>query len=309
MLAVASPLTDRAASAAIARLGAMQAPPGYRLRVAGREHMAAIGALRVSVGWAVHTWALEAVLEPPARCVVAVTDDGEVAAVGSGISYGALGVVGNMVVAAPHRRRGIGSAILRAVLDFLQEAGCTRLELYATADGRPLYAAHGFEPADPSAMGRIPRTVALDADPAVRVSEARPDALDAIAAYDAPRFGGDRRRLLATMLSDADRRLFVAHLDDGAVAGYAWLRGEADRLGPFLADAPSVAGEILRAAFARTPDAAQLTLNLPAANLPGTAWLRGLGVEPEPWDGRMGRGPAIRRRDDTIYGNAVGALG
>lgn len=292
----------------VARLGAMRAPPAYRLRVAGQEDIAAIAALRVSVGWSVHPWALEAVLEPPARCVVAVAD-GEVVAVGSGISYGALGVVGNMVVAAPHRRRGIGSAILGAVLQFLEEAGCTRLELYATTDGRPLYAAHGFGPADPSAMGRIPRSVAFGADPAVRVSEAAPDLLDALAAYDAPRFGGNRRRLLAMMLSDADRPLLVARRRDGTVAGFAWLRAEADRLGPFVADDPGIAGGILLAAFARAPSAGQLTLNLPTANRAGTAWLRGLGVELEPWDGRMGRGPEIARRDDTIYGNAVGALG
>jgi GNAT superfamily N-acetyltransferase len=287
----------------------MQAPPRYRLRLADHEDIAAIAALRVSVGWSVHSWALEAVLEPPARCVVAVADDGEVAAVGSGISYGALGVVGNMVVAAPHRRRGVGSAILGAVLDFLEKAGCTRLELYATADGRPLYAAHGFLPADPSAMGRVPRTIALDADPAVPVSEAAPDDLDALAAYDGPRFGGDRRPLLAMMLADADRPLLVARRRDGTVAGFAWLRAEADRLGPFVADDPGIAGGILLAAFARAPSAAQLTLNLPTANRAGTAWLRGLGVELEPWDGRMGRGPEIARRDDTIYGNAVGALG
>ena len=241
--------------------------------------------------------------------MVAVADDDDVVAVGSGISYGALGVVGNMVVAAPHRRRGIGSAILGAVLEFLEGSGCTRLELYATSEGRPLYAAHGFGPADPSAMGRIPRTLPFDAHPAVRVSEAAPDHLDALAAYDAPRFGGDRRRLLAMMLSDPDRPLLVARTRDGSIAGYAWLRAEADRLGPFLADDPGIAGGILRAAFARTPSAEQLTLNLPTANLAGAAWLRGLGAELEPWDGRMGRGPAIARRDDTIYSNAVGALG
>jgi hypothetical protein len=141
------------------------------------------------------------------------------------------------------------------------------------------------------------------------VSEAAPDDLDALAAYDGPRFGGDRRPLLAMMLADADRPLLVARRRDGTVAGFAWLRAEADRLGPFVADDPGIAGGILLAAFARAPSAAQLTLNLPTANRAGTAWLRGLGVELEPWDGRMGRGPEIARRDDTIYGNAVGALG
>jgi hypothetical protein len=45
------------------------------------------------------------------------------------------------------------------------------------------------------------------------------------------------------------------------------------------------------------------------SNEPGVRWLRGLGVELEPWDGRMARGPQIARSDDTIYANLVGALG
>ena len=41
-------------------------------------------------------------------------------------------------------------------------------------------------------------------------------------------------------------------------------------------------------------------------------WFRqalGPGIELEPWDGRMGRGPLMPRRDDTVYGMAIGALG
>jgi hypothetical protein len=50
-------------------------------------------------------------------------------------------------------------------------------------------------------------------------------------------------------------------------------------------------------------------LNLPPGNRPGAEWLRGMGVVVEPWDGRMARGPQVPRRDDTIYGMTVGALG
>jgi len=38
-------------------------------------------------------------------------------------------------------------------------------------------------------------------------------------------------------------------------------------------------------------------------------WLRGLGVEPDPWDGRMARGAPIPRREESIYGSTAGALG
>ena len=282
-------------------------PPGYRLREARPDDLPAISALRESVGWAAHPWALEIVLRPPARCVVVTVDAGDAPiAVGSGIAYGTLGFIGNMVVAEAHRRRGLGSVVLDAVTDFLEGAGCTRLELYATSDGRPLYARHGFEPAGPSAMGRIPRAAALGDSPHT-VREVGPEALTRLAAYDAPRFGGDRAPLLAMMLADAERPVLVAGED--AILGYAWLRADGNRLGPFLADDPTVAASLVAEAFERCPTAAEMTLNLPTANRDGVAWLRTAGGELETWDGRMGRGEPTPRRDDTIYGNVVGALG
>ena len=54
-----------------------------------------------AVGWGVHEWALRAVLEPPhARCLVVVDGVNRIVGVGIGIGYGALGVVGNMIVDA-----------------------------------------------------------------------------------------------------------------------------------------------------------------------------------------------------------------
>jgi GNAT superfamily N-acetyltransferase len=286
---------------------AMPLPDGLRMRDATADDLAAIVELRESVGWSAHDWALRAAIAPPdARCLVVVDATGRVAGVGSGISYGALGFIGNMVVAEAQRHRGIGSAVLEAVIGFLEARGCTRLELFATPLGRPLYASHGFELTDPSAMVSVPRQAALDGGDELVVEEAT-DA-DELTAFDAPRFGGDRRALLAMMCADAARPVLVAR-DQHAIGGYLWLRPDGPRVGPFVADEPAVAARLLRAAFDRAPRGAELTLNLPMGNEPGVRWLRDLGVELEPWDGRMGRGPQVPRRDDTIYANVVGALG
>lgn len=286
----------------------MPLPDDLALRDARTADLPAIAALRRSVEWPVHDWALRAVVEAPnARCVVVTDRPGATVAVGSGIAYGALGVVGNMIVAEAHRRRGVGAAVLEVIVDHLESVGCTRLELYATAAGRPLYGRHGFSLIDPGAMAHIPRSAVADCSPA-SVEPAGPDLLTNLAAYDRPRFGGDRSVLLAVMADDPDRPLLVARSGD-AIIGYTWLRRDGGRVGPFVADAPSVAGDLLAAAFAHAPSATTLTTNLPMANEPGTAWLREAGVTLEPWDGRMARGADIPRRIETIYGNAVGALG
>ena len=289
--------------------GRMSLPPELSMRDATLDDLPAIAALRESVGWNVAVWALHAVIgQDHARCLVAVDGDNALAGVGSGIVYGPLGFIGNMIVAEAHRRRGVGSAILAAVASYLESEGCTRLELNATSDGRPLYERHGFRSLGLSATARIPREVELAPDHAVAVRHAASAHLEAIRAYDRPRFGGDRGVLLELMTALPGVTTLLAEGASG-IAGYACVRIDESRIGPMLADTPEIAAALLRDAFALVPDASDFRLNLPPNNRPGAAWLERLGVEVEPWDGRMGSGAAIPRRDDTVYGMAIGALG
>jgi ribosomal protein S18 acetylase RimI-like enzyme len=287
----------------------MSLPDDLTLRDATLDDLPAIAGLREAVGWGVQEWALRAVIgQADARCVLVVAADGAVAGVGSGIVYGPMGFVGNMITAAEHRRRGVGSVILQAITDFLEDAGCVRLELNATSDGRPLYERHGFRSVGTSVSAHVTRAAELAPHPDVRVREAAASDLDAIAAYDHPRFGGDRRRILGMVLADPEGRCLVAE-QDGGLVGYGCLRPDAGRIGPFLADEPSVAATLLAAGFERAPEAAELRVNVPPRNRRGIEWLRALGVIIETWDGRMARGAELPKREETIYGMAVGALG
>ncbi len=126
--------------------------------------------------------------------------------------------------------------------------------------------------------------------------------------YDLPRFGGDRRSLLGIIVADREGPTLIAERD-GTIAGYATVHGdEGGRIGPYLADSPAVAATLLAVAF-EIGGAESLRLNLPPDNTEGAEWLRGLGLELEPWDGRMARGQPVPKRSETMYGMAVGALG
>jgi ribosomal protein S18 acetylase RimI-like enzyme len=286
----------------------MSLPDDLELRDATTDDLAAIAALRESVGWPVHGWALRAVVASSwARCVVVVDQAGTVVAVGSGAAYGRLGFVGNMVVHESQRRRGVGAHVLRTVLASLEEAGTTRVELFATAAGRPLYERHGFRLVGPGAMVELPRAAGAD-DPALTVRAVGGGEVNAVIAYDTPRFGGDRGQLLS-LLSHHDDHPMLAARRDGEIAGYAWVRPPDGRIGPFVADDPSVAAALLHHAFALLPAVETLTTSLPMANRPAVAWTERLGIDLDPWDGRMALGPEIERRIETIYGNTVGALG
>jgi GNAT superfamily N-acetyltransferase len=286
----------------------MPLPEGLALREADLADVPALLALRREVGWAAHEWALRLAIEPDnARCVV-VDDGGDgIVGVGSGVAYGPIGFVGNMIVAASHRRQGLGSAILESVIAFLAASGASRLELYATEDGRPLYARYGFTFIEPGSRVVLPGPATLEPPREISVSTAANTDVGELLAYDAPRFGGPRRALLQTMARDPERPLLVARRG-GGVVGFGWLRVDDARIGPWVADDADVATSILATAL-EVVAGAELTANVPMSNRTALRWLATHGVTPDPWDGRMARGASVERREDTIYGNTVGALG
>jgi GNAT superfamily N-acetyltransferase len=305
-----TPIGVKVFAACSTRLAAMPMPAGLTLREATLGDLPAILSLRESVGWTPHEWAMRAVIgQGDTIFVVAEDDGGGIAAMGSGIVYPpSIGFIGNMVVAPALRRRGVGSEILDAVAGWLSRAGCDRLELNATDEGRPLYERHGFASRGTSAAVGISRRALRRLGPA---SEARPiwlEDLERLAAYDRPRFGGDRSRLLELLTTDGIARGLLVERD-GEMAGYAFLQAEDHRLGPMVADTPEMAVGLVAAMFEAEPELADVRLNLPPGNAGGAEWLKRVRVAMADWDGRMCRGPEIPRRDETIYQMTVGPLG
>lgn len=276
------------------------------IREAAEADLPAIVALRHEVGWHAFEWALRDAMRPPHGHFLVADDAGRVVGCGSAVDYGPLGVIGNMVVTASQRRRGLGAEILRRLLAFLRERGCRTVELYATAAGRPLYEGHRFRVVSAGMLMTVPASALGAASPGgIQNGDARH--LPELAAYDAPRFGGDRSRLLGAALTDPLRPVLVAR-NGGAVRGYAVIRPDGVRLGPWVADTPDDAATILSGAFQLT-GSETLTTNIASDNRPGVAWLSGIASEVQRHDGRMRLGPPAARRAETLYGTTVGALG
>jgi predicted N-acetyltransferase YhbS len=262
-----------------------------------------IAELRAEVGWSVRPWTLEA-FRPPVGAAWVAEDAGQVVGCGSGIVHGRIGIVGNMIVTASHRRRGIAGRILREVLDFLEPRTDT-IELNATLDGEPLYERFGFQPVTrfhgvnlPSQAGAASHLVVGEWTDAA-----------ALAAWDASRFGGSRLGILAAAVRDPERSVLVARAANGEIAGYAVVRPTEEAIGPFVADAPDAAAALLKAAAQQATSVLSWRITLPGDNSVAIEWLRDRDIERQPHGMQMRLGTPPQRRITSIWGTGAGAIG
>ena len=69
---------------------------------------------------------------------------GNTVGIGCGIQQDTIGWVAHIIVHPDHRKKGVGEAITRTVMDQLRARGCKTLNLIATQMGEPIYTKIGF---------------------------------------------------------------------------------------------------------------------------------------------------------------------
>jgi GNAT superfamily N-acetyltransferase len=153
-----------------------------------------------------------------------------------------FGWLGNVVVDASFRGRGVARALLRAALEDLGAANAAWLD--ASDMGMPLYEKAGFEPRSRVVEWRA----TVSADFFVGEEDAPKDGdaffsrreeedagelndFDALARLDASVFGADREQLLRAWLASAPKG--ACFLDESAGYALAHKRGNATYLGPW----------------------------------------------------------------------------
>lgn len=146
----------------------------------------------------------------------------------------------NMVLVAEDRRqRGIGRALVEAVMT---GARTRSWRLIATPAGRPLYERLGFV-----TIGEIKQFqgVVQAPPPAAPLTAARREDLDALRDLEAHSFGAERARLTDWLMANAT--LAVLRGRDGAPTGYAARRpfGRGQLIGPVVAANPEDAGALI----------------------------------------------------------------
>ena len=220
--------------------------------------------------------------------------------------YAAFAYVGMMAVHPQAQRQGVGLALMRHLLAWLDEQRVPFILLDASAAGQPLYEKLGFVAYNPVVVfQRRGGLTCHDCPPHVQVASVRD--LDDLVQYDADVFGADRGRVLHALLTTFPERAFMLRGESGQMMGY--VIAQESRIGPWVTQRSHDAETLLRAALS-LPYAGTISVVVPEVNREAAELLERFGFETARVNRHMGRGSsAPPRQVRRIYGQTSLALG
>ena len=220
--------------------------------------------------------------------------------------YAAFAYVGMMAVHPQAQRRGVGLALMRHLLAWLDKQCMPFILLDASPAGQPLYEKLGFVAYNPVVVfQRRSGLTCYDRPPHVQVVSVRD--LDELVKYDADVFGADRGKVLHVLLTKFPERAFMLRGKGGQITGY--VIAQQSRIGPWVMLQSCDAEELLRAALV-LPYEETISVTVPAVNREAIELLQRYGFERVRTNRHMGRGvsgpPGQRQK---IYAQTSLAVG
>lgn len=220
--------------------------------------------------------------------------------------YGPFTHLGMMTVRKELQGRGIGGALFRHELRWLEDQGVSFLRLEASDEGFPIYLRNGFEVVDRSVMLQLPNPTRFPGFP----GDVRPLAasdVEELAALDTPVFGASRAPLFRALLRDFPGRAFACRDRSGRMTGFVFAQPR--RLGPWVARDPEDAESLLQAALTLSFDGLPVAI-APGCNGAASALLERYGFASKRVNRHMHRGADAPTGDrSAVYGLTSFAIG
>jgi GNAT superfamily N-acetyltransferase len=205
--------------------------------------------------------------------VFVARENDRVIATAATLPYGAFAWISMVLVLPEHRRRNLGTRLLKRCVAALDEQGCVSV-LDATPAGRPIYSAMGFRDTWGLQRWTLPdaRPVATPADGKTTVRPIADTDWTALCAYDAQAFGADRSALLQRLRGRLPKAELLAERN-GRIAGFMLGRNgrSASQIGPIVAEDDAAARMLLAQALSVLEG--PIYLDLADAKADVRAWL------------------------------------
>jgi predicted N-acetyltransferase YhbS len=235
----------------------------------------------------------------PRGCFVAVRD-GAVIGTTTATVFGRVAWLAMVLVEESLRGAGIGTALVRRVLAFLEERSVATIRLDATPLGRPLYERLGF--VAQFEVARFAGTVG-DAPTCADVTPAQREHLDALTTLDESATRTDRERLLHRLFAEQPDKVRCTWRDD-RLTGYLTSRSgtRAEQFGPCIATPET--GPVLFADAWHRHRGQHVFVDIPVPNEPAMRWAEGQGVTVQRRLTRMCRGVPVCERLDWLWASS-----
>ncbi len=225
--------------------------------------------------------------------------------------------LGNLIVHPDYRRRGLGERLMVHAMTLLDGHGVRTLRLEADPMGVEVYRRLGFVDQfdspryrrEPSHAAQRNGVAPLDETHLEAVTAFDREALDTIISFDRVCFGDDRGRLFR-MLRENARGAYCVR-ENTRVLGFAIALPSLGgvRLGPWCAETPAVAKELLNAFLADFTNST-VVVGVPGVNPSSVSLLESHGFSRAPSSLRMIRGDNEGAGDpDRLFAIANGAMG
>jgi len=193
----------------------------------------------------------------PKGCFVARID-GRRAGMITTTTYGEYAFMGSLIVDANFRRQGIGEALMRHAMAYLDDKGIKGIELDGTFQGVPLYRKLGFKDKYLSLRLRRPSD---NGQPAF--SKAKDYSTEEILSFDRIMTGLDRDRILSRFIEEFPDSVYLSGKE--RLNGYGLISprtGKTKAIGPVVAETEDIAERIIDEMIERNR-AFDLTIGLP----------------------------------------------
>ena len=198
-----------------------------------------------------------------------------------------VGTIAKMIVAPSAQRRGVGAALLDALLTEAERRSLSTLGLVATPLGEPLYESRGFALTGEVAVFIGTPTLDRPSEPTLPVTD-----IEAAIAIERQFIACSRAAMLRGRHRQASATA-VCHSPDGASRGFALAtaKGPYAQLGPLIAETEDIARTLVRAIISALPG--PVRIDVPGGRTAFRAWLRGLGMPEKGVRPEMARGGSL----------------